>query len=639
VNTIRGVNYAEDTINDVLRIQDGKIKSVSNYHDEIDIVSLDLQALKIKLELQAIPILNDSNHLYTVEIIWTTAGNYENKTEITVGSLNDEVEVDIINHTIVDESGNPLPEQPSPILDATVIEGTKLVWALDIWTNDPEILFDPVNVNATAQFSTIERNKQVLYKDAIFEGPIVIQGIEWNLNTVLSIAGTVLVCGFAGYTLGSITVYFLTTNVRSKQTNTICMAVFVVGLAVLVNVWFWLSPWQIFWNVGIFLLAIVFGYMYATRGIMKLKFDSPLPENLPIDTDEELEAVIILAKGESEDYNPLPLIRRFYKNKETSVEQRPKYLQPLTLFETKRKYNIITRSQRSLTQEDIRFNVPRNPYRKLVGDIKDQLDESIFNFDMCQEAFVNDWPTFNQALLAVISRGAHKVTILNLFMAENFDYELAIQEMGKIDYSQIGVTILQTDFLAENKELQEYIANKIKKKAGDADLKQTGVLLIADGQPPEWDEIYPLTTEETKFQEGIKGNLTKLGFKKDNITFAWIENRNPTIQEGIEILVAKGCSTIVTAAATTPVDCLDTLYEIPTAVAKSTAEKNVKVIPVNAWNADEEVIQLYLRLLTSAKKLPLEELGKDADIVLQQIGVGAKLAESDKEDTTDSKDE
>ncbi|NHK32370.1 MAG: hypothetical protein FK730_13535 [Asgard group archaeon] len=631
INIIQGHNYSQDGINDVLRYEDGTLKSISDYHNEIDIVSLDLVALKLKLDFQSIPNLIDYYHLYTVTIIWSSINNYQNKTEIKVGGLNGQNNVDIINHTIVDASGIALPIQPTPLLNSTVVEGTQLVWVCEVFNNDADVLFNPENVNATAEYSTVENERNIIYKDAIFEGQVIIPGIQWNFNTLLSILGTLLVCGFAGYTLGSITVYFLTTNIRSKQTNTIFMAVFVIGLAVLVNIWFWLTPLQIIWNVGLFLAAIIFGYMWATRGIMRLKFDSPLPENLPIDTDDKLGAVIILAKGESDDYNPLPLIRRFYKNVEIDVKQKSKFLQPFEFYKVKRKYRKIIKEQKALTIDDIRLNAASNPYRKIIGDIVNKLEESFLNFDMYQVAFVNDWPTMNQALLTVISRGANKVTILNLFLSESYEYDLAIKEMGKIDYSQIGVTISQTDFLATNDDIQSYVSNKIKDAVPSGQkMQDIGILLIAEGQIKEWDSIYPLTEQETLFRDSIKKKLSKMGFKNDKIEYAWIENRNPTIEESFQALINKGCKTIIHVAVSTPIDCVNSLYDIPVTVNKLAKEHEINTIAVNAWNVDGEIIPLYLSLITDAKELPLAELGKDAEIILQSTKIGAKLSESEE---------
>ena len=58
---------------------------------------------------------------------------------------------------------------------------------------------------------------------------------------------------------------------------------------------------------------------------------------------------------------------------------------------------------------------------------------------------------------------------------------------------------------------------------------------------------------------------------------------------------------------------------------------NFEAIPIAAWNDDEEIMQTYLGLITNAKEMPLTELGKDADIILQSSKIGAKLADSKSE--------
>ncbi|NHJ33057.1 MAG: hypothetical protein FK732_09345, partial [Asgard group archaeon] len=487
------------------------------------------------------------------------------------------------------------------------------------------------------QHTTTNATSDFLYVDTFLtgEGPTTTppSGLVFDFNTILSILGTLLVSGFAGYTMGSISVYFLTTNIRSKQNNTIFMAVFVLGLAILVNVWFWITPWQILWNIGVLFLAIAFGYMWATRGIMNLKFDSPLPENLPIDTDEDRSALIVLSKGEAEEYNPLALVRRYYKQAETDVPQKSKFAQPFEFFKVKRKYRHIIKSQSELTKDDIKLNEPKNPYRKISQKIVEKLESSFLTFNMYQEAFVNDWPTINQALLSMISRGANKITILNLFMAENFEYEIAIDEMKRIDYSEIGITISQTEFLSSSDSIQEVIVKRIMSvMPTKKEQSSIGILLIADGQPEEWDKLYPITEHEDIFRKGIAKKLEAQGISKDKIQFAWIQERTPGIHDGYQELLKKGCSKIVHVAATTPIDCVDSLYDIPKSLEKQAKDDDVELIPINAWNDDAEIISSYLGVITAAKEMPLAELGENAEIVLQSTKVGATLA--GQEETT-----
>ena len=168
---------------------------------------------------------------------------------------------------------------------------------------------------------------------------IKVSGYLADLNFIVNIIGTLLVYGFAGYTFGSIMVYFLTTNYKSKERSSIFMAILTMGLAVVVLFIFKIENipiyYVILWNVAFFILAAIFGYIWATRGIMNLNFDSQLPEGLPIESDEDCSAVIILTDGESEEYSPLPIIRRFKEEKATGVPTKGKLTQPFRLYKEK----------------------------------------------------------------------------------------------------------------------------------------------------------------------------------------------------------------------------------------------------------------------------------------------------------------
>lgn len=635
VNMAQGLLFLEDSVDDVQKFVDGTFSEKGNFQNEVDIVNLSITGVTLTLTLQANPIISDQNHLYEVIIVWDNSSSYQNKTEITVGSLNGNVAVDLINHTVLNGTGDVLPTQPAPIYNSTTVQNNKLVWEMNVCICAD--MGNPVYVNATAQYTATNITSDFLYVDTYLtgEGPTTPPppGIVFNFNTILSILGTLLVSGFAGYTMGSISVYFLTTNIKSKQNNTIFMAIFVLGLAILVNVWFWITPWQILWNIGVLAIAIAFGYMWATRGIMNLKFDSPLPENLPIDTEEDRSALIVLSKGEAEEYNPLALVRKYYKQAETGVPQKGKLAQPLEFFKVKRKYRSIIKGQSDLTIEDIKVNEPKNPYRKITGNLVEKLESSFLTFNMYQEAFVNDWPTINQALLSMISRGANKITILNLFLAESFEYDMALEEMKRIDYSEIGITISQTEFLSNSDIIQDIVAKKIKAALQTyQDLSSVGILLVAEGQPEEWDALYPITEQEDVFRRGIAKKLVKLGISEEKIKLAWIQDRSPIIEESYQDLVKKGCRTIVHVATTTPIDCVDSLYDIPKALENQAKADSIDLIPINAWNDDVEIINSYLNLITAAKEMPLAELGENAEIVLQSTKVGATLASQEDDD-------
>ncbi|MHA1585782.1 MAG: hypothetical protein ACTSUW_00470, partial [Candidatus Heimdallarchaeota archaeon] len=158
--------------------------------------------------------------------------------------------------------------------------------------------------------------------------------------------------------------------------------------------------------------------------------------------------------------------------------------------------------------------------------------------------------------------------------------------------------------------------------------------LVAEGQPEEWDALYPVTEQEDIFRKGIAKKLAKLGISEEKIKLAWIQERTPTIEESYQDLIKKGCRTIVHVATTTPIDCVNSLYDIPKALENQAKADNVELISIKAWNEDTEITNSYLSLITDAKEMPLAELGENAEIVLQSTKVGATLAsqEEDEED-------
>ncbi|MHA1156023.1 MAG: hypothetical protein ACTSQK_07935 [Candidatus Heimdallarchaeota archaeon] len=645
IGLVAGITLMVDPSNDVQYYEDAVYKRKGNYHEEIDIIGITFVGLKVNLFLGATPIIDDGNHFYQVEIYWNT-GTYTNSTVIKVGGVSGQAYEDTITTRLVNASGHSIESYPLsyPLVseNETVVKSNRLTW--ELYINDITNVAKPAKVNATSHFKSVTGDSTFEFKDEASSDaapPI------FSTANLLPLAGTLLVCGFAGYTLGSITVYYLTTNIKAKEKNALFMGATTFLLAVVVNWLFWVTPWQILWNAIIYLLATVFGFFWANRGIMKIKFQSPLPDGLPIESDEKKTAVVILAKGESEEYTPLPMIRKFNAKTETGVPQKSKLMQPFEFFKVKRKYNKISGTLDELSAEEIRGNIGKNPYKKIMKKVVNKIEGSFLDVDEYQEAYVNDWPTINQALLRAISIGAKDITILNLFMADSFEYQLAIDEMKRIDFSQIGVTIKQTAFLAKSKDIQSYIAKKVTDAVPqNSNKNRVGVILIADGQPTQWDETYPVTEVENKYVSEIKGKLRKEGFNERLILNAWIEERDPTIIDAFNDLKESKCITIIAVSTTTPVDCLDSLVEVSLALEKPAEDADIELISVGAWNDDDEVISAYLGLITKAKKMPLGKLGEDASIVLQATSAGtAKLSNaqvtaeeepSEEEDETES---
>lgn len=624
INSTLGITLAVDQKNDVQLFENGIFQRKGNYRDEIDILGITFVGVTVTLYLEGNPIIDDGNHNYRVEIYWQKNAGLVNSTIIEVGQIGGLPFEDTITYNLVNETGAPIQYHPMVVENTTVVGTNTLSWDINFnYLTDPA---NPVQVNATSNYLEMNAEGAFLYEDLSSSDAVP---PIFSTQNLLPLLGTLLVVGFAGYTLGSIIVYYLTTNIRSKEKNAIFMGLTTFALAIVVHWLFWVTPWQILWDSIVYILAAIFGFIWANRGIMKLQFEQPLPEGLPIETEEEKTAVVILAKGEAEDYTPLPLIRDYHEFKKAGIPQKSKILQPFEFFKMKQKYKELFSTQENLTSEDIAVNIARDPYKKEFKKLMEELKESFLDVDIYQEAYVNDWPTINQSLLRVISLGANNITILNLLPVESFEYQLAMDELKKIDFSDSGITIKITDFLISSEKLVDYFVKKIESAAPEGkDNNNIGILLVANGQPQQLDERYNILEEINRFNNEIIQKITKLGFNERLIENAWIDYRSPDVIEGLKNLLETNTKTIITVATTTPISCIDSLVNIEKHSQEFAEKHDVEIINLGAWDADEEIVKIYLSQITSAQELNLEEFGKDAIIVMQNTKYGAELATS-----------
>ena len=460
-----------------------------------------------------------------------------------------------------------------------------------------------------------------------------------DITLIINIVGTLLVYGFAGYTLGSIIVYFFTTNYKSKERSSILMAVLTLALAVVVIFIFPIDIvpiyYVILWNVAFFILVAFFGYFWATRGIINLNFESQLPEGLPIESDEDCSAVIILIDGESEEYSPLPIIRRFKENQATGVKTKGKLAQPIVLFKEKIRYRKYFKSMKTdILDDDYQVDPEKEAvenFQKNFKKLVTKLEGSFLDHDHYQIAYVNDWPTINQALLKTIAIGASKITIFNMIVGSGFEYDLMLRELKKIDYSEIGITIEQTTNFTEADEIHDLLATKIENVVESEFGKSAyGVILVCDGQPTEWDEKYSYPQDIDTYVKSLSKKLVTRGFREDAIEPAWLNYQSPDIEWCVDSLMKKGYKKIIYVAAMNPIDNIDSLYVIPTIMDKLAEKEGIDLVSVKGWNDDDEFFKAYLGLIANAKALDLVELGRDAKIALQANKVGAALTSTEE---------
>jgi sirohydrochlorin ferrochelatase len=127
---------------------------------------------------------------------------------------------------------------------------------------------------------------------------------------------------------------------------------------------------------------------------------------------------------------------------------------------------------------------------------------------------------------------------------------------------------------------------------GGTDRSRVGVLLVGHGQPDDWDRIYPTQTEqELLFRQSITDDLVADGYTRENISLAWMEFKEPAIQEAVQSLVNRGVEKLLVFATSISASSLHSLYDIPEEVRASGVPEGVEVVNLGAWDDDPIVIR------------------------------------------------
>ena len=126
----------------------------------------------------------------------------------------------------------------------------------------------------------------------------------------------------------------------------------------------------------------------------------------------------------------------------------------------------------------------------------------------------------------------------------------------------------------------------------DIDNSKVGVLLVGHGQPDEWDKEWPTETEqELSFRNGVLELLTANGYKRENLSLAWMEFKEPHPAPKVEEFVNNGVERILYFSAAISAEAMHSQYDVPKLVNKAKIPSNIQLLNMGAWNDDPIVIR------------------------------------------------
>jgi protoheme ferro-lyase len=308
---------------------------------------------------------------------------------------------------------------------------------------------------------------------------------------------------------------------------------------------------------------------------------SPELTRQPGDPDKGHTAVVYFTHGEPETYNPIGWVNQFREFDEQGIPFVPLLVRPLFAQSLRKHYLIVGRSNHRFMHHQMIKALERR-YRE-EGD-------SITQFYI---SFLDDSPTPEAAAIMALNEGCSRMVVSEVFLTvsnhtaegENQIKELEIEE-------RFGIPVRFTGPLYDSETLKRMFVERANANLAGVDKEKVGILLVGHGQPDEWDEEWPTETEhETGFREGVLDRLVEDGYKRENVSLAWMEFKEPHPAPKVEEFVAGGVERVLFFSAAISADAMHSQYDVPALVGEADVPEGIELVNLGAWNDDPIVIQ------------------------------------------------
>ena len=381
--------------------------------------------------------------------------------------------------------------------------------------------------------------------------------------------------------LGILYVHFLTVHPLKMSRYLFATSLFLFALLVALAVSFRGKEFLIAIPLSLgFFLA---GYIAMTPVVLAREDPRPVPELTRVKGDPGLghTAVVYFTHGEPETYDPIGWINQFNEFDEQGIPFVPLVARPFFFHQLRKKYLQVGRSDHHKMHAQM-INSLERAYRA-EGDTTTRFYLS----------FLDDNPRPDAAAIQALNDGASRIIVSEVFLTisnHTAEGEELIEALN-IE-AEYGIPVKYTGPLYDSKTLQSMFVQRANAHIGDTDKPKVGILLVGHGQPDEWDVEWPTETEqEIGFREDVLDLLEADGYRRENLSLAWMEFKQPKPAPKVEEFLRNGVEKVLYFSAAISADAIHSQYDIPSLVNEAQVPDAFPLINLGAWNDDPIVIQ------------------------------------------------
>ena len=386
-----------------------------------------------------------------------------------------------------------------------------------------------------------------------------------------------LLIALLGYVAGVAIVYSLTGNVHHiRRYQALALVAAVVALVFAFSA---LDGWLRFVGLLLIPLLVVAGYLLRTRALLHSEDTRNLPPltRAAGDAGAGFTAVIYLAHGEPEQYDPTGLINAYREADAAGLPAGPVWARPFALAQLRKQYMDGRRSdQRTIHRRTL----------KALANAQATADGPPMRYYL---AFLDDEPRPEAAVVQALNEGADALVVLEVYTVDTPHSAGGRQRMmAAAAQLENGPPIRFSGPLADSTALQQLVAQRVVAQTSVDERATTGVLLVAFARTPTWVELLPESAAaEVRFLDGVQAALEAAGFPL--VRQARLHGEPPPINMA-EALAEAGAERVLYTLVTESANSDLSQRALPQALAGAMVPDGVSLINLGGWNDDPQLV-------------------------------------------------
>jgi hypothetical protein len=343
--------------------------------------------------------------------------------------------------------------------------------------------------------------------------------------------------------------------------------------------------------LAIAILAYTGGWYLMTDSVLSREDHRPMPE-LTRQTDDPGDghtAVIYLTHGEPPVYDPISWVNQMNEFDEQGIHFVPFMARPFFFKSLRDHYLMVGKSEHR--QKHIAMLKSLKESYRGAGDTEIRFYLS----------FLDDNPRAGAAVIKALNDGASRILVMEVFVTISSHTAEGEHQVREINPEAYGVELLFAGPLWDSETMYRMFVERVEANLDGADRANVGVLLVAHGQPEEWDEIWPLQTEhEMEFGSRILDQFEAVGYRRENLGKAWMSFKTPKPAEVVERIYANGAEKLLFFSYTIAAAGIHSQYDIPALVNEGDVPADFPIIDLGAWGNDPVAIQALKEKIDTA---------------------------------------